>query len=161
MEEIFLRKQALGLWQEGQRFHLEGDLARAKELYARSIRVFPTAEAYTFRGWAFSLEGRVDEAIDECKKAISVDPSFGNPYNDIGSYLMTLGRMEEAVDWLEKAKVAPRYEPRHFPYMNLGRLYAARGEVSKAIAEFEGALKECPEESACRAALVRLRQRIN
>jgi Flp pilus assembly protein TadD len=45
--------------------------------------------------------------------------------------------------------------------MNLGRLYAARGEVSKAIAEFEGALKESPGESACRAALVRLRQRIN
>ena len=28
----------------------------------------------------------------ECRTAIAVDPDFGNPYNDIGSYLITLGR---------------------------------------------------------------------
>ena len=53
---------------------------------------------------------------------------------------MEQGRAEEAIPWFEKAKAAPRYEPRHFPYLNLGRLRAARGEIAEALAEFEGAL---------------------
>ena len=52
--------------------------------------------------------------------------------------------MEEAVAWLEKAKRAPRYEPRHFPYINLGRVFAAQGRVEKAIREFESALRPLP-----------------
>ena len=60
---------------------------------------------------------------DESKGRGQVDQTFGNPYNDIGSYLVKKGEFDEAIEWLEKAKTAPRYEPRHFPYMNLGRIY--------------------------------------
>lgn len=160
-EEIFLRKKALALWQEGQRLQSEGNLERALELYDRSIEVFPTAEAHTFRGWALSSLDRVDEAIAECKKAISVDPSFGNAYNDIGSYLMALGRTEQAIGWLEKAKRAPRYQPRHQAYMNLARLYASRGQVQKAIREYEEALRLAPGEPTCVLALSQLRHQLN
>jgi len=161
MEELFLRKRALSLWQEGQRLQLEGDVRSAIELYNRSIEVFPTAEAHTFRGWAFSAQNRLDDAIAECKRAIAIDPGFGNPYNDIGSYLLAKGKTDDAVTWLERAKRAPRYEPRHFPYINLGRLFASRGQVAKAIQEFEGALGLCPGEPSVKAALLTLRQRIN
>ena len=54
---------------------------------------------------------------------------------------MAKGELDEAVQWLEKAKRAPRYEPRHFPYMNLGRVYAAKGMVRQAIQELEEALR--------------------
>lgn len=161
MEEIFLRKRALALWQEGQRVHLEGDLDQALALYARSIDVFPTAEAHTFRGWALSTMDRYEDAITECKRAIAVDPSFGNPYNDIGSYLMALGRSDQAVNWLQKAKRAARYEPRHHPYMNLGRLYASRGQVQQAIEEYEEALRILPGEPTCLSAISRLRHQLN
>jgi Tfp pilus assembly protein PilF len=59
--------------------------------------------------------GRIDDAIAECHRAIEIDPSFGNPYNDIGAYLIAKGELDEAVPWLEKAKTAPRYDPRHYP----------------------------------------------
>ena len=112
---------------------------RSASIRNRSRR-FPTAEAYTFRGWAYQSFGRTDDAIEECKRAIQVDPDFGNPYNDIGAYLIAKGELDEAIEWLEKAKRAPKYEPRHFPFMNLGRLYAQKGMVMKAISEFEEAL---------------------
>ena len=112
---------------------MHGDFDGAIQLYTKSIDVCPTAEAYTFRGWAYNFLGRVDDAIGECKRAIEVDPGFGNPYNDIGAYLIAKGELDEAVPWLEQAKRAPRYEPRHFPYMNLGRLYAAKGMLQQAI----------------------------
>src|SRR5437899_10975897 len=88
MDEASLKQQALGLWNEGYRCHMRGDLQRAIEFYGRSLETYPTAEAYTFRGWAYSFLGRIDDAIAECKRAIETDPTFGNPYNDIGSYLM-------------------------------------------------------------------------
>ncbi len=34
---------------------------------------------------------------------------------------------------LKTVKTAPRYEPRHFPYMNLGRIDARKGMVLRAI----------------------------
>jgi len=156
-----LKLQAISLWQEGYRAHMEGDFERAVELYTKSIALAPTAEAYTFRGWAYSRMGRTDDAVAECHKAIEVDPDFGNPYNDIGAYLFAQGQLDEAVGWLEKAKRAPRYEPRHFPFMNLGRIYATKGMVLRAIAEFEGALQIAPDDQFCLRAVAELRGMLN
>jgi len=137
------------------------DLNGAIELYTRSIETCPTAEAYTFRGWAYDAMGRVDDAIAECKKAIEADPTLGNPYNDIGAYLIAKGDLDDAIPWLQKAKQAPRYEPRHFPFMNLGRVYAAKGMIAAAIAEFEQALKIQPDEQGSQQMLSRLRAMLN
>jgi tetratricopeptide (TPR) repeat protein len=62
------------------------------QLYQASLAEAPTAEAYTFLGWAYSFERRFDEAIAHCKRAIATDPSLGNPYNDIGCYLIEMGQ---------------------------------------------------------------------
>lgn len=161
MDDAFLKRRALDLWNEGVRHHMQGDLDRAVTLYTRSIEVCPTAEAYTFRGWAYNFMGRVDDAIVECRKAIEVDPDFGNPYNDIGAYLIAKDELDEAIPWLEQAKRAPRYEPRHFPYMNLGRLYAAKGMALQAIREFEQALELHPGDPVCEASLARLKAMLN
>jgi Tfp pilus assembly protein PilF len=159
MREVSNR--AVELWREGTARLLAGELDEAISLFTQSLEAEPTAEAYTFRGWAYSFAGRLDDAIEECRKAIATDPSFGNPYNDIGCYLMEQGRWEDAIPWFEGAKKASRYEPRHFPYLNLGRLRAARGEVAEAIAEFEGALAENPGDPIAVRLLAELRLKIN
>lgn len=161
MADELVKLRALRLWQEGYQAQMEGDLERAVELYTESIRLSPTAEAYTFRGWAYHYMGQTDAAIAECQMAIQIDPDFGNPYNDIGAYLMAKDQLDEAIEWLEKAKRATRYEPRHFPFMNLGRVYAAKGMMRKAIEEFEGALRLQPDEPYCRRALAELRGMLN
>jgi Tfp pilus assembly protein PilF len=140
-DEENAKRRALLLWERGQRHHVRGEIQSAIRCYDHSIEIHPTAEAHTFRGWALSALERFDEAIVECKRAIELDPDFGNPYNDIGSYLMTLGNLDEAIPWLERAKTAPRYEPRHFPFLNLGRLYAAKGQLGRAREEFAAALR--------------------
>lgn len=154
-------ERALELWREGTESLLRGELEEAVALFTRSLEEHPTAEAYTFRGWAYSFEGRLQDAIQECRKAIATDPSFGNPYNDIGCYLVERGELEEAVSWFERAKKASRYEPRHFPYLNLGRLRASRGEIDEARAEFEGALTENPGDPLALRFLDVLKYRVN
>ena len=126
-----------------------------------SLACDPTAEAHTFLGWTYSSQGRLDLAIEECKKAIAVDPEFGNPYNDIGSYLIHLGKLDAAIPWLERAITAQRYEPRHYPHCNLGRVYRAKGMLQKAIEEFEKALKIAPDYPVALKELAEVRAQLN
>ena len=154
-------EQARRLWQLGTQRLSEGQTEDALELFTQSIAVTPTGEGHTFRGWALSYLGRYDEAIEECKLAIQVDPEFGNPYNDIGVYLMQQDKLDEAIPWLEKAKQAPRYEPRHFPYMNLGRVYVKQGKWWDAHRELEAAVRVAPRDPGARKALHELRGRLN
>lgn len=154
-------ERAEELFREGTRAQSEGDLERAQELYRRSIEAFPTAEAHTFLGWTYSFQGRAQDAIEECRRAIEVDPEFGNPYNDIGAYLIELGRPDEAIGWLEKAKRAKRYDPRHFPHVNLARIHAARGNYLEAIRELAESLVHLPDNPPARRELRRLLARCN
>ena len=161
MEERASLQQATGLWQEGYHHQMEGELERAIEIYRRSIAVYPTAEAHTFLGWTLSFQGQLEEATQECLQAIEIDPEFGNPYNDIGVYLMQQGKIEEAIPWLEKAKQAKRYEPRQFPFMNLGRIYLKQARWWEALREFEGAVQAAPADVEARKALHIVRARLN
>ncbi len=140
---------------------MAGDYERAVELYRGSLALHPTAEAHTFLGWTYHFQGKIDEAIAECKRAIAVDPDFGNPYNDIGAYLIDLGRHDEAIAWLEQAIQAKRYEPRQFPYFNLGRVYLAKGMITRARELFQKSLEIEPRYTLARQAIERVRRMMN
>jgi len=154
-------EEARRAFQQGYEAQMGGRLDEAMEHYRRSIAIHPTAEAHTFLGWAMSGLGRHEDAIAECKTAISVDPSFGNPYNDIGAYLIELGRAPEAIPWLARAKQAPRYEPRHYPYFNLARVYARQHKVREAVAELKCAVAIEPGYTLARRELHRLLGMLN
>jgi tetratricopeptide (TPR) repeat protein len=150
------RQEAMGLFREAYEHQMRGELEEAIELYQRSIEIYPTAEGYTFLGWAYSFQGRWQDAIAECLKAIEVDPSFGNPYNDIGAYLVEQGRVDEAIPWFEKALAAPRYESYCFPHFNLGRVYERKRQWRRALSEYRKALEEDPRHLGAFQAVRRL-----
>ena len=104
---------AMELFEKAYALQRQGELELAADLYRRSIEIHPTAEAYTFLGWTYRHQGRIEDAIAQCKKAIEVDPGFGNPYNDIGAYLIELNRADEAIPWLEQAIDSRRYYAYH------------------------------------------------
>ncbi|MCS7262840.1 MAG: tetratricopeptide repeat protein [Aquificaceae bacterium] len=140
-----INREAKELLERALQEHMAGNLQKAIEFYQKSIELQPTAEAYTYMGWAYSMMGELETAIDLCLKAIDIDPGFGNPYNDIGSYLIAMGRLDEALPWLKKAITAPRYEPRHYPHINLARLYMMKGKFQDALIEVENAVKLAPD----------------
>ncbi|MFZ0818699.1 MAG: tetratricopeptide repeat protein [Candidatus Acidiferrales bacterium] len=140
---------------------MEGDFDRAVELYRESIALHPTAEAHTFLGWTYHFQGKVEEAIAECKLAINVDPDFGNPYNDIGAYLIGQHKYDEALPWLDQAVMAKRYDPRHFPYFNMGRAFLAKGLINRARDLFQQALDIEPRFTLARQSLAELRRMVN
>lgn len=138
------KQQALILIDRAYRHQLKGEIADAVRLYQKSLAVWPTAEAFTYLGWTYSMTQRYEKAIECCHKAIEVDPSFGNPYNDIGAYLIELDQWEEAIPWLHKAIAAQRYDYPQFPHMNLGRVHEHRGRFGTALTFYDRALEIDP-----------------
>ncbi len=155
------REQALQLFQQAYEHQMRGEFEEAIALYQRSISVLPTAESHTFLGWTYSFQGRWDDAIAECLRAIEVDPTFGNPYNDIGAYLIEKGQWEEAIEWFQRALHAPRYESYCFPHYNLGRVYDRKGKFQLALKEYKSALSENPQHLGALRALRRLQAMAN
>jgi Tfp pilus assembly protein PilF len=155
------REQARKLFQRAFQCQQAGQLEDASKLYQASIAEHPTAEAHTFLGWVYSLGGSYEKAIAECKRGIETDPSLGNPYNDIGGYLIELGRPDDAVPWLRKAMAARRYEARHYPHINMARIHKQRGDLLEALAELTEALTKEPNDRRVIRSIRRLQARVN
>jgi tetratricopeptide (TPR) repeat protein len=154
-------EQAQEYFQQAYALQMKGDLDEAIALYQRSIALWPTAEAHTFLGWTYSFQNKYQEAIEECLRAIEVDPTFGNPYNDIGAYLIELDRWPEAIPWFEKALKAPRYESYFFPHFNMGRVFEQQKQWKKAEECYRNAIRLNSQYRLAVAALNRLLARWN
>lgn len=151
---------AVQLFQDAYQMQMQGELDSAMDLYKKSISIYPTAEAYTFLGWAYRFLGKLDDAIRECKHAIEIDPTFGNPYNDIGAYLIELGRVDDAIPWLEKATQSIRYDSYHFPWYNLGRAYVTKDMYKRAIECFQQAVDIEPDYVLASQAMAKVKRMI-
>ncbi len=133
------------LYNRGYIVSLLGHYEQAILLFKKSLEIHPTAEAYTYMGWTYSHMGDYQRAITEAEEAIRIDPDFGNPYNDIGVYLMELGRDDEAAPYLKKAMRAERYCCYQFPHFNMGRIFLKKKMYEEAKQEFHKSLAIDPK----------------
>ncbi|MCH7915697.1 MAG: tetratricopeptide repeat protein [Deltaproteobacteria bacterium] len=146
-------RSAEDLYNMGYLRSLLGHYEEAIRLFEESLNIRPTAEAYTYLGWTYSHMGDYQRAIEEAEKAIRQDPDFGNPYNDIGVYLMKLAREDEAVPYLEMAMRAKKYCCYQFPHFNMGIIFLKKKSYDKAREEFKKSLAIDPDYFPAREAL--------
>lgn len=156
MPQDAARLEAIRAFRIAFRLQQAGAIDRAIYQYRRSLELVPTAEAYTYLGWAYSHQGKLADAIAACRKAIRLDPDLGNPYNDIGAYLIEMGRPQEALPWLLQALDAPRYETYCYSYFNLGRANEMLGDTGRAARCYRSALEADPTFMPARLALAKL-----
>ena len=90
-----------------------------------------------------------------------VDETLGNPYNDIGSYLLAKGDSYSSVRWFKRALLAPRYESYAFPHFNLGRVYENRRKLLEAARHYGLALEQKPDFTEAAISLRRMQSRLN
>ena len=154
------RQEAMEWVGKAYQLQMKGEIQKAIALYTKSIEIHPTAEAYTFRGWTRSFEKDYASAIEDCHRAIDLDPEFGNPYNDIGAYYVEQNEPDEAIPWLRMALKAKRYESYCFPQFNLGRVYEAKGQLDKALEHFRHALEENPRYALAAKAVDRVKTKL-
>ena len=160
LEAELLLLKAKAAAERGRVAQAQGDLEAAAYYFAHSLEWAETPEARVGRAQALSYEGKLELAIEECQKAIVLDAAKGQAYNDIGVYLMQLGREDEAVPWLQQAIQAEQMQDRHFPYYNLGRIFERKQHLEAAAAAYEASLMADPTFSSAQGALARVLQKL-
>lgn len=155
------KELAQSYFERGYAYQTRGHLDRAAHCYRRSISFMPSAQAYTFLGWVLSKKGLYDDAIQFCKSAIEINPEYGNPYNDIGAYLLEQNHYDEALEWFNKALEAKEYENYCFPYFNIARIYEFKGRWDLAKECYEKAIKESADYEPAHIALKNLLAKYN
>lgn len=136
-----------------------GDVVLAGLVYAHSLEWADTAEARLGLAWTCAYAGRLEEAMEQCRRAVLLDPEDGRASNDLGVYLMQQGLDEEALPHLAQAAQSRWNPERHFPHYNLGRIHERRGELEDAEAAYQAALLEDPAFDAAAKALERVRRK--
>lgn len=117
---------------------------KALEHFQRAAIYQNSAEVLTLIGWSYAQLGKIEKAKQSCVEAIKVDDQYGAAYNDLGSYLLTENRLEEALKWFEVAKSATHYQNREYPYINASKIYMTTKNYAKALNELEQAYKLAP-----------------
>jgi len=97
---------------------------------------------HLFRGTDFSNKGKLDEAVAEFKKAVSINPSLIEAYLNLGIVYVRKGMLDEAIaEWKKAVAINPNLTDAH---LNLGVAYHSKGMVDDAITEYKKALSINP-----------------
>ena len=106
----------------------EGDFAKGLSLFDESLRAYPLALTYRNLAVYWNSEHQTEKAYGYVKMALELDPN--DEYNQIfaATYLVSLGRPEEA------EAVAQRHEQMLEASYNLAAIYAQLGKKEQALA---------------------------
>ena len=119
----------------------EGDYYKAVEHLQKAVDSNPgIPQLHNALGIALTKKyGTLNRSMASFDKAIQLDPHYGEPYFNIGTFHAGVTRdLVLATEYFEKAiEVDPRYAR---PYMGLGWLYLQREDARKAVGYFQQAL---------------------
>ena len=110
-----------------------------------AVKVAPEAMASYERANASRDQGRLDEAEQQYREAIGIDPRFAEAHNNLGSVLGRQGRSAEAIAEISRAlEIAPGLPAAH---NNLGIVLAMRGDAEQAARHFAEVLRLTPHDA--------------
>jgi tetratricopeptide (TPR) repeat protein len=119
---------------------------RGQEL--RALEAWETAEAATYfvaRGQALAAQGDHEGALQQYRRAVTIDPHMAEAYLRLGQALSRLGREEEALDALASA-AAYADQASALPYLQQAEVHVAREEWTAALAAFREAARLSPQD---------------
>ncbi len=103
-----------------------------------------SAEGYIERGNLYIDLFELEKAVEDCRKAIELDPEAYYAYNNLGCALLKLRRVDEAVEPLLQA-VAMDPDKDHLPWMNLAECYCLKKDYDQAIHAYQEVLRLKPK----------------
>ena len=114
------------------------------------------AEEALQQGVSCHQSGRLDEAVVNLKKAISIKPNYADAYSNLGVTLKKQGKLDEAVTCYKKA-ISIKHD-HAVAHLNLGLTLYDKGLVEETIHCYERALDYYPDFIDAQQALNKVRQ---
>ncbi|MEG4577250.1 tetratricopeptide repeat protein [Microcoleus sp. N3A4] len=101
-----------------------------------------SAEAYIKQAESYYAQGKFEEAIAECKRAIEIKPETAVAYKIAGNATQAMGKVDAARYWYTQAlEIDPNFAEVH---ANLGSIYAQHKQWQKSIACYQKAIEIKP-----------------
>ncbi len=98
--------------------------------------------AYANLGWAYYKMGRLQEAIEETKMALFLNPEMCLAANNLGIIYADLQLENEAFESFKEAiSACPNYAE---PHLHIGRLYGSLGNSQRAVSHFRKCVELSP-----------------
>jgi tetratricopeptide (TPR) repeat protein len=127
----------------GLEANMKGDPAGVLTHYTELVRLFPNDErALTLLGNTYFGRQEYEAAIKAFTKATSINPSFSQPYNQLGYALRFLERFDEAEGAFKKYTELIPGDPN--PYDSYAELLMKVGRFDESIKMYEKALSIDP-----------------
>jgi len=99
--------------------------------------------AHNALGVAYQEEGKLDEAVAQYSKAVSLDAEFYGAYFDLGTAFMAQGRLDDAVTALSRAiAINPDFAE---AYTNLGAAFGRMNRMDEAVDALRKAIELKPD----------------
>ncbi len=129
----------------GQRYLASGDLQSALAKLTTALQFDPNyAPAHTVIAVIYERINRLPDAEVHYRKAVALEPTKGDPNNNLGLFLCSTGRYAEADGYFQKAVADPFYQTPDIALTNQGICQLRNHEVVPAEASFRGALARNP-----------------
>ena len=123
----------------GDRFLVHQFLPEAAISYARAEELDPSEPVWPYRlGWSLFMDDPAS-TLGPFERALALLPDYPPAHESYGQVLFRLGRLEEAVPYLEKASELDSGFPQ--PEAALGMIAIARGDYTAARDHLEEALR--------------------
>ena len=98
--------------------------------------------AHNDLGIVLAERGRLDAAIEHCRKSVEIQPDYVKARNNLGLALSMRGRVDEGMEqYLAALKLQPNFPEAHY---NLANLLVAKGQLDAAIQHYRKALELRP-----------------
>ncbi len=100
------------------------------------------SEAWYGLGTTRAAQHRTDEAMEDYRKALQIDPNFPEALNSLGALVIDRGQFDQAMTHFRQAlHIQPNYADAHH---NLALCLAALGRPDEALAHYEKAVELDP-----------------
>jgi len=122
---------------------MKGNAEEVLAHYKELVRLFPNDErAHTLLGNLHFGRQEYDAAVKEFVRATAIDPSFSQPYNQLGYAYRFLDKLEDAEAVFKKYVQLIPDDPN--PHDSYAELLMKRGRFAESIAAYEKALSLDP-----------------
>jgi tetratricopeptide (TPR) repeat protein len=122
---------------------MKGNVEEVLAHYKELVRLFPNDErAHTLLGNLYFGRQDYDTAVKEFVRATAIDPSFSQPYNQLGYAYRFLDKLDDAEAAFKKYVQLIPDDPN--PHDSYAELLMKRGRFAESIAAYEKALSLDP-----------------
>jgi adenylate cyclase len=117
--------------------HSDENVARALELARAAQRLAPGDEwSHFLMSEAYGEAGQLEDAVAECERGLEINPNSSLLLGNLGAYLASLGRSQEAIDACRLAlRLNPRAPDNFWRHTNIAIAHFVAGEYESALQE--------------------------